>query len=1089
MKRRLAAAAVLAGGLVLTAGLDAWRSSHAKEAMVGQLARQARQRVTTASVTIQRAMSLELVRTLFRSDPHPKPQDFRQLVLALQRTPGINTVLVAEAVEEAQRTEFEANWRRSYPEFALRFRNATGQLVRSPQRPRYLPVVYGPISVMARYSVGLDVAADNLVGPLLQDLTPQALSLSAPFRDSEGQLTTLLLGWQGGQAGPARLLGVGINPDGLARSLPREEAIQDIWFDVTDSTRAEPLYPAELDNASLPLRLLAKQELQLGGRRWLLEARLNEHALTVAAEAGRVPHWLLGGVLSLLLSLLVWRGDRLKWPRGESVGDEASRLQRELEAAQAAANLARRDGTRLKTILDTTSEAIVLIDGLGRIEHFNQAAERLFAYTAEEIRGLGVKVLIPDLENSRQPIRVDWAAVGGCSYELLGRKKDGSAVPIELSLNPFTLDETRYFVGVIRDVSDRKRAERMLFESEYKHRAILDAAHVGIYVLQGDQLRYVNPAFADYFNCSANELMTRGSLHELVASSWREALAVALDPERSGGKATEVLMQRLDGSLFYALITAKPILFNNQPGLAGSLLDISERKAAEQAMLRAEIRNVAILEAIPDLMLQLDATGTVVDCRGRAGSGEFGLGRDVVGQHHRRLPGEFGVKLDAALSEGWPARVRSFEYSLPLADGEHLFEARITPASDGECLVMLRDITARKLIETELIHHRDHLAELVRERTAELQALFAASPLPTVFLSHRRIVEVNAAFEILFVYPKAELIGQTTEKLFADPAVYARLPQEAYLAMVGGEVVRLELRYRTGDGRLILCEAFGKAIDPADPLSGSIWVYQDIGERRAAEDALYKAKELAETANRAKSEFLANMSHELRTPMHAVLSFAELGERRSQDTGAEKLQHYFGRIRQSGQRLLQILNDLLDLSKLEAGKMSYQMQSLDVTPIVAEVADEFLPLARERGITLETVLGEALPRVKGDALRLIQVLRNLLSNGIKFSPAGSTVHLHAWHEDGQVILAVDDEGVGIPAEELAVIFDKFIQSSKTKTGAGGTGLGLAISREIVEAHGGAIRAENRPGGGARFVLSLRALQEAPLPQADDAARH
>ncbi|HEY9104911.1 PAS domain S-box protein [Chitinimonas sp.] len=1081
MKRRLTAVAVFLSGLALTAGLDAWRARQLQAETVAQLSRQASHRLVSAVAVIQQSLNLDLVRTVLRGEATPRPQEIRQLLQALQRQPGVTSVLVAEAVDDAQRMSFESEWRQRYPDFGLRFRNATGQLVRSPVRPRYLPLVYGPQSVRARYSVGLDIAADSLVGPLLQDLGPQALRLSAPYREQDGQLASLLLGWQGGQSGPARLLALAISPQGLARSLPYDEAIEDVWFDVTDKGRAEPLYPIGLDNASLPLTVLAKRELQIGGRHWMLEARLSDRALAAAGESGRLQYWLLGATLSLLLAVLSWRGHALFWLKRPENTEEQVRLARELEAAQAAASLAQRDGTRLKTILDTTSEAIVLVDGLGRIEHFNLAAERLFAYSADEVRGLGVKVLIPQLDSSRQPVRVDWAAATSCNYELLASKKDGSTIPIELSLSPFTLDDTRYFVGVIRDVSDRKRAERMLFESEYKHRAILDAAHVGIYVLEGDQLRYVNPAFADYFGCTPTELMARGSLHELVASSWREALAVALDPERSGGKATEVLMQRPDGGLFYALITAKPILFNNQPGLAGSLLDISERKAAEQAMLRAEIRNVAILEAIPDLMLQLDASGTVVDCRGRAGAAEFGLARDVVGHHHRRLPGEFGLKLDAALSEGWPARVRAFEYSLPLADGEHLFEARITPASDGECLVMLRDITARKLIEAELIRHRDHLAELVRERTAELQALFAASPLPALFLSNRQIVEVNAAFEVLFQYPRAELIGQTTERMFADPAVYARLPQEAYLVMVGGQVVRLELRFRTGDGRLLLCEAFGKAIDPADPLSGSIWVFQDIGERRAAEDALFKAKELAETGNRAKSEFLANMSHELRTPMHAVLSFAELGERRAEEIAAEKLQHYFARIRQSGQRLLHILNDLLDLSKLEAGKMSYQMQALDLRPIIAEVADEFLPLARERGVMLTSSVDEDLPRVRGDALRLIQVLRNLLSNGIKFSPSGGTVSLLAWQEEGQVMLAVDDEGVGIPAEELAVIFDKFIQSSKTKTGAGGTGLGLAISREIVEAHDGAIRAENRPRGGARFVLSLRAMQETVQP--------
>ncbi len=1076
MRRRAAlAVASLILGSALTAGLDAWRARHMESLAFSHFQGEAVERVSNAEYGMRRAQEgIEGMRALFKLNPDPSPEQFTLLASALQRTPGVDTLLAAEPVGGEARAAFEARWRRLYPDFSLRFRNALGQQVRSPARRDYLPIVYGALSVPSQFSIGLDLAADRQLAPTLSRLPVHEVRLSAPYRAAGGRVAALLLGWQGEEQ-PPRLLGLAITPADVALSLPQSKAIQDVWFDVTDPTRAEPLYPAELNNAALPLRLLASRDVSLGGRQWRLEARLVETALAEARTQGREPLLLLGGLLSLLAAALAMRKVSPDETELSPLELENRSLQQELNRARTAASEARRDGLRLQTILDTTSEAIVLIDDQGRIERFNRAAERLFGYEMDAVLGLNIGMLLPSVQRSRgdelPTLRLDQERLLG-SRELLGQKKDGAAFPVELSLSQFTLGDSHYFVGVIRDVSDRRRAERMLFESEYKHRAILDAAHIGIYVLQDDQLRYVNPAFAAYFGHNPVDLIERRSLYDLIASAWREALAVAISPERSAGKPTEVLMQRPDGSRFYALITAKPILFDNRPGLAGSLLDISERKAAEEAMLRAEIRNVAILEAIPDLMLQLNNTGVVVDCRGRAGSGEFGLSREVVGQHYRRLPGEFAIKLDFALTDGWPARVRSFEYSLPLGDGDRQFEARVTPASEGEWLVMLRDISDRKQIEAELIRHRDHLADLVRERTAELNTLFTASPLPTVFLGQRNILEVNAAFELLFGYTRSALIGQSIRMLFADEGAFERLSNEAYLPMVGGSVVTLEVSYRAADGRLVLCEAFGKAIDPADPLAGSIWIYQDIGERRAGEEAMRVAKDLAEAANMAKSEFLANMSHELRTPMHAVLSFAELGERRATDVAPDKLAHYFGRIRQSGQRLLQILNDLLDLSKLEAGKMTYDMQPLELPPIVREVASEFIPLARDRGLRIHITLVDDLPRVKGDSLRLIQVLRNLVSNAVKFSPEGGNVTLSAWQEGGCIQLAVDDEGVGVPPDELATIFDKFIQSSKTKTGAGGTGLGLAISREIIEAHGGGIRAENRPDGGARFVVSL-----------------
>ena len=278
-----------------------------------------------------------------------------------------------------------------------------------------------------------------------------------------------------------------------------------------------------------------------------------------------------------------------------------------------------------------------------------------------------------------------------------------------------------------------------------------------------------------------------------------------------------------------------------------------------------------------------------------------------------------------------------------------------------------------------------------------------------------------------------------------------------------------------------MCEVFAKAIDAGYPLAASIWVFQDIGERRAAEQALRHAKEIAEAASHSKSEFLANMSHELRTPMHAVLSFAELGERKAATPEPAKMAHYFGRIRSSGQRLLQILNDLLDLSKLEAGKMQYDMRRLDLRPTAREVIEEFAPLARSHALKFELAIAADLPEIRADSLRIGQVLRNLVSNAIKFSPDGGVVRIRlARHNEQSVEIAVEDEGVGVPENELSTIFDKFIQSSKTKTGAGGTGLGLAICREIVSAHGGLIRAANRPEGGACVFVILPVDTNQPL---------
>jgi len=247
----------------------------------------------------------------------------------------------------------------------------------------------------------------------------------------------------------------------------------------------------------------------------------------------------------------------------------------------------------------------------------------------------------------------------------------------------------------------------------------------------------------------------------------------------------------------------------------------------------------------------------------------------------------------------------------------------------------------------------------------------------------------------------------------------------------------------------------------------------------------------AEAANRAKSEFLANMSHELRTPMHAILSFAKLGVEKSagEEREGSRLPQYFARIHASGQRLLALLDDLLDLSKLEAGKMRYAMGEHDISGTLAEALAELEQLAHAKHLRFDVEASAEGTRAWFDPIRMGQVLRNLVSNAIRFSPAGAEIRITIAHamlpagrraDDPPAIealkLTISDRGPGIPPKELNSVFDKFVQSTKTRSGAGGTGLGLSISREIIVAHGGRIEASNNQDGGASlsFTIPLKA---------------
>ena len=290
-----------------------------------------------------------------------------------------------------------------------------------------------------------------------------------------------------------------------------------------------------------------------------------------------------------------------------------------------------------------------------------------------------------------------------------------------------------------------------------------------------------------------------------------------------------------------------------------------------------------------------------------------------------------------------------------------------------------------------------------------------------------------------------------------------------------------------GEGRFTGYSGVGKNITERRHAEEELKRHRNHLQEMVAEQTadLLKAKRAAEHANQAKSEFLANMSHELPTPMHAILSFARIGVDKAETVSIGKITGYFNRILMSGQRLLVLINSLLDLSKLEAGKMTIDRKPTDLARIIRDALSEFESLSETKFLNMAFLQPTCDTHVSIDTQRVGQVVRNLLSNAIKFSPAESCVEIvidsdelpggRRAQDQGVVSalrLRIVDAGIGIPEDELLTIFDKFTQSDATRTGAGGTGLGLAICKEVVIAHRGSIRAYNNTCGGATFEVLL-----------------
>ena len=403
----------------------------------------------------------------------------------------------------------------------------------------------------------------------------------------------------------------------------------------------------------------------------------------------------------------------------------------------------------------------------------------------------------------------------------------------------------------------------------------------------------------------------------------------------------------------------------------------------------------------------------------------------------------------------------------------------------------------------------------VRQRLTETENRFrsvvqTAGSAIFVLSSEYRILEWNEQAEHLYGWQRQEVLNKDYLELFVPDETRDRVAFDMREVLSGRTARSFEnlIRVRDGSQHILLWNA-SPLFDAMDQSIGVIAVGQDITERKRMEDELREhrrhlelmvnertanlqnanerlrneinerkqiekelliAKGEAEAANQFKSEFLANMSHELRTPLHSILSFASFGIKKYTTAKPEKLLDYFSRIKQSGKTLLELLNDLLDLSKLESGKTTFVFEPTDLAILVKSVINELEPLLSERSLSIRHKAHKFDGQVMLDADKIKQVLRNLLDNAIKFSPEGGIIDVAIFLLENSVKVSVSDQGPGIPQNELKTVFDKFVQSSKTKTGAGGTGLGLAICQEIIVAHRGRIWAENRPEGGV--ILSF-----------------
>ena len=505
--------------------------------------------------------------------------------------------------------------------------------------------------------------------------------------------------------------------------------------------------------------------------------------------------------------------------------------------------------------------------------------------------------------------------------------------------------------------------------------------------------------------------------------------------------------------------------------------EIIERKQAEEALVDEATRRRILIEQSRDGIVVLDQDGGVYESNQRFAEMLGYSSEEILQLHVWDWEFQFTREqlLDMLLSVDEAGD--NFETQHRRKDGT-IYDVEISTNGAvfaGQKLIfcVCRDISERKRVE-------DRLRESEEKSRVFMET---ASDLMNITDKDGKITYVNDSMARTLGYSKEELIGMHITQLLSKESLEKDFKPNWGKFLTNGKI-SLEATFLTKEGKEIYCEMKAVAVYDGDGnYAGGRAVHRDITERKRMEQELVEDGRKLEQASQAKSEFLASMSHELRTPLNAVIGFSEIMLDGVAGEISDEQRDYLTDILESGEHLLKLINDVLDLSKVEAGKMELRVESLNLADIVTETSQTVSTLLDDKKLELRVNLQEGLPSVSADRTRLKQVFLNLLSNAIKFTPSGGEIAIEGSSKDEWCYVSVVDNGIGISKEDQERIFQPFVQGKTPPEQAKeGTGLGLTLSREFIEACGGRIWVESEYGKGSRFTFTLPLTKESESHQ-------
>jgi PAS domain S-box-containing protein len=745
---------------------------------------------------------------------------------------------------------------------------------------------------------------------------------------------------------------------------------------------------------------------------------------------------------------------------------------------------------RLRSLLENIPDFVITVDRNHKILMVNSGIPGII--TAEQLIGTEVYNYVEPAHHEimRESLEKVFQTGMPERYEVLGMGPEGpNTAWYETRVSSNKLDGQIISVTLIsRDITERKKAG----EEITRLSQALAMTATGVVLVDPDgKVMDVNEATLRRHGFADKQSVLGKPVLDLVAPEQREAAAADMQDLWEKDEITgeyEIITE--DGKIVpvETSVTVMKDADGKVIGLVAITNDITERKKAEKRLQESEEKLRVMFGSITDGVIVTDLTGTVVEANaGAAHLIGYSNKEELIGRNAFEFvsPKDRALAMNATkktLEEGL-IQERA-EYTILTADGREIdtdSSAAVLYDSSGNptgIVNVVRDITDRKHAEEKLKESEEKFRTFVD----------TASDLLNITDRAGNITDVNESMARVLGYSKEELIGmhftqilplKTFERDFKPPF-------EKFIKR-GGEIA-FDTAFTTKDGKEVYGELRSVAIhDKRGRYVGSRAVFHDLTERKKAEQELQekneqlkaqreelvrKATEL-ELVSQAKSEFLASMSHELRTPLSAVIGFSELmldgvpGEINDEQRGC------LNDILDSGRRLLSLINDILDLSKVEAGKIELKPQNLDIANIVSDVVQIIKPVLNKNRQEIEVSVTQGLPEVRGDKNRLEQILLNLLSNASKFTEQGGRMRIHVGRKGDYCQVAVIDTGIGIKKEDQEHVFEAFVQgetlSDRKKEG---TGLGLTLTKRFVEAIGGRIWMESEYGKGSTFIFTI-----------------